>query len=115
VRDVSEFIERQFDLVFENCEDYPGAQDFEMFWTWVRRHQLPVDVFYPAYPDLSVARIRQLEDFKRRFDEFVHKVRTPTGRRVERMDDLFDEFLRESQQHGSDFPAPGGMFKGSNE
>lgn len=115
VRDVSEFIERQFDMVFENCDDYPGARDFELFWTWVRRHQLPVDVFYPAYPDLTVARIRQLEDFKKRFDAFVQKVRSPTGRRVEQMDDLFDAFLKESQQYASGFPAPGGSFQGFDD
>ena len=114
-RDIAEFIERQFDLVFENCEDYPSAKDFERFWVWVRRHQLPVDVFYAAYPHLSVARIRQLEDFKKRFDAFVAKVRTPTGKRVASMDELFDEFLRDSQQYASDFPAPGGMYRGVDD
>jgi len=110
VRDIVEFIGKQFDLVFENCEDYPYTHNFEAFWAWARRFQLPVDVFYSAYPDLSVVRIKQLEDFKRRFDAFVAKVRSPNGRKVEPMDDLFDEFLRETNQYASDFPAPGGVY-----
>jgi hypothetical protein len=114
-RDIVEFIEKQFDVVFENCEDYPSAKDYERFWIWVRRFQLPVDVFYAAYPDLSVAKIRRLEDFRKRFDAFVARVRTPTGRRVGAMDDLFDEFLRETQQYASGFPSPGGLYKGVDD
>ena len=71
-----------FDSVFENCEDFPSTGEFEAFWTWIRRYQISLDLFYPRYPYLSTVRIRQLEAFKRRFDEFVATVRTPTGRRV---------------------------------
>lgn len=110
-RDIAEFLDSDFDNVFRNCEDYTSTRNFESFWAWIRRYQVETDLFYPRYSDLSVVRIKQLQDFKRRFDAFVAKVRSPTGRRVESMDELFDEFLRRSQQYASDFPAPGGTFK----
>ncbi|GEP57467.1 hypothetical protein RSO01_46330 [Reyranella soli] len=110
-RDVAEFLGPDFDSVFRNCQDFPGTSNFEQFWAWIRRYQIETGLFYPRYRDLSVARIKQLQDFKRRFDAFVTKVRSPTGRRVESMDELFDEFLRKTQQYASDFPTPGGMYK----
>lgn len=110
-RDIAQFLARDFDDVFINCVDFPSTQDFEKFWQWIRRYQVPVDLFLCAYPDLTVARIKQLEDFKRCFDAFVDKVRSPTGRKVENMEELFDEFLRETGQYASDFPTPGGTYR----
>ncbi len=109
-RDIAEFIKDRFDDVFFNCEDFPGTSDFEAFWRWIRRYQIPNDLFMSVYPQLSVPRIKYLEDFKRRFDDFVAKVRSPTGERLKPMDELFDEFLKESQQFASGFPAPGGVY-----
>lgn len=111
LREIGEFIENDFDRVFENCEDYPMARDFEPFWAWVKRYQIRPDVFYTPYPDLSVARMKQLQVFKDRFDVFVAQVRSPTGKKVENMDALFDQFLRDNQQFSSDFPTPGGMYR----
>jgi hypothetical protein len=111
LRHIAEFIENDFDSVFENCENYPYARNFDPFWAWVRRYQIRQDVFYTPFPHLSVARIKQLEVFKQRFDAFVARVRTPTGRKVENMDALFDQFLAENQQFASDFPSPGGTYK----
>ena len=110
-RDIAQFLGSDFDNIFRNCEDFPSTKDFEAFWAWIRRYQIQTDLFYPRFRDLSVVRIKQLQDFKRRFDAFVTKVRSPTGQRVELMDELFDEFLRKTQQHARDFPAPGGTFK----
>lgn len=109
-RDVAQLLESDFDNVFRNCEDFPSTSKFEAFWAWIRRYQIDVNLFYARYPDLSVVRIKQLQEFKRQFDLFVAKVRTPTGDRVESMDELFDEFLRMTQQHARNFPSPGGVF-----
>jgi hypothetical protein len=108
-KQIATSLDTDFDRVFSNCEDFPSVRRFEQFWTWIRRYQINVDLFYPRYPNLSLVRIKELEDFKRRFDTFVAKVRSPTGKRVQSMDELFDEFLRESQQHATGFPAPGGF------
>jgi hypothetical protein len=110
-KDIATLLDTDFDRVFRNCEDFPTVRDFEAFWGWIRRYQINVDLFYPRYANLSMVRIKELEDFKRRFDEFVATVRSPTGQRVQDIDELFDEFLRKSQQHARDFPTPGGIFK----
>lgn len=110
-RDIGIELNRRFDLIFENCEDFPGTADFEAFWLWIRRYQINTQLFYSAYANLSVVRIKQLEAFKQSFDQFVARVRSPTGARVRSMDDLFDEFLRENQQFASGFPGPGGVFR----
>ncbi|HTR83190.1 MAG TPA: hypothetical protein VMI56_01840 [Reyranella sp.] len=110
-KDIAQFLGSLFDQIFVNCEDFPGTSKFEEFWQWIRRYQVSSNLFYPHYRDLSVVRIKQLQDFKRRFDDFVARVRSPTGRKVERIDELFDEFLRESQQYGENFPGPGGVFE----
>lgn len=110
LREIAAFIESDFDMVFENCEDYPYARNFERFWAWVRRFQIRPDVFYTPYPNLTVARIKQLEAFKARFDAFVAHVRPPSGQRVERLEELFEQFLVENRHHASDFPSPGGSY-----
>jgi hypothetical protein len=111
-KDIAITSKTRFDQIFENCEDYPqaGTADFEGFWNWIRRYQVSVDLFAPRYPELSVVRIKQLEEFKRRFDGFVSRVRPVTGVRGHAIDDLFDEFLRENEQYEKNFPGPGGVF-----
>jgi hypothetical protein len=111
MRDIAKFLGGDFDRVFENCEDYPMSTNFEPFWQWIRRYQINTNLFYATYSNLSVVRIKQLEDFKRRFDAFVARVRPASGQRVGSIDELFDDFLRENQQRASDFPTAGGVFK----
>lgn len=110
-RDIAEILDEDFDTIFDNCLNYPGTENFEEFWAWIRRYQIPVDLFVPASSDLNVAEIKHNAMFMSMFDEFVAKVRSPDGRIVEPIDDLFDEFLRKTQQIPSDFPTPGGIYK----
>ncbi len=111
IRDIAEFIRTDFDRVYENCLEYPSADNFEKFWLWVRKYQISPDLFHNACTDLSVARIKQLEDFRRLFNQFVAKVRSPNGYNVESIHELFDEFLRENQQYASGFPTAGGVYE----
>lgn len=111
MRDVAEFLAGDFDRVFENCEDYPTTQNFEPFWRWIKRYQINTNLFYAPYSNLSVARIKQLEDFKRRFDALVARIYSPAGARMRSVEELFDEFLRQSQQYAHNFPTPGGIFE----
>ncbi len=110
MRDIAVFLGEAFDSVFANCEDFPGTTDFERFWLWLRRYQIPTDLLYARYPNLTVTRIKELEDFKRRFDAFVAKVRPASGAPVRSMDELFDQFLRDTHQHHVNFPTPGGVY-----
>jgi hypothetical protein len=110
MRDIARFLNTDFDSIFRSCEDYPGTRNFEPFWKWIRRYQINTELFYATYPEVSVVRLKQLEAFKDRFDAFVARVRSPTGRRVASMDELFDDFLRENQQIARDFPSAGGIY-----
>ncbi|HEX6374409.1 MAG TPA: hypothetical protein VFZ91_01680 [Allosphingosinicella sp.] len=115
MREIAHFMGREFDRIFENCELYPSSANFDEFWIWIRTFQIRTDLFYAPYRDLSVVRIRQLEAFKRRFDAFVARVRSPTGPTVRSMDEMFDEFLRENQQYAAGFPNPGGTYASDDE
>ncbi|MBI2739199.1 MAG: hypothetical protein HYX38_21985 [Rhodospirillales bacterium] len=110
-RDIAQFIAEDFDMLFRNCEDFDTTRNFEGFWSWIKRYQIDTNLFYSRYGDLSVVRIKQLQDFKRRFDEFVAEVRPANGSRVKSLDDLFDQFLARTQQYAGDFPTGGGVYK----
>ena len=110
-RDIAQFIADDFDALFRNCEDYGTTRNFEGFWSWIKRYQINSNLFYSRYGDLSLVRIKQLQDFKRRFDEFVAEVRPANGSPPKSLDGLFDQFLARTQQYASDFPTPGGIYK----
>ena len=110
-RDIAQFIADDFDALFRNCDDFPTTRNFEGFWSWIKRYQIDSNLFYSRYGDLTLVRIKELQDFKRRFDEFVAEVRPANGSRSKSLDDLFDQFLATTQQHASDFPTPGGIYK----
>lgn len=109
LRDIAHFLGGDFDLVFRDCEDYPGTKHFEEFWQWIRRYQINIDLFYATYPNLTVTRIKQLEAFKRRFDAFVASVRPPHGD-PRQIDGLFDKFLHDNLQYPHNFPDIDGKF-----
>lgn len=109
-REIANFIQVEVDKIFENCEHYPYAKDFPAWWAWFRRYQMNTGVFYNAYPGLTVARIRELQRFRDKFDAFVSKVRPHNGEPVEPTDALLDEFIRENQMIASGFPNEGGIY-----
>ena len=112
LRDFSVFVGSDVDRIWGNCEGYPvgGARDFEHYWNYAKRYQIPTDVFYNAYPGLSVPRIHELHVFRTRFDEFVARTRKPNGQTIEDVAALFDEFLKENCSYAQDFPSAGGIF-----
>jgi Dyp-type peroxidase family len=59
------------DAVWENCEGYPGAKDFDRLWQYVKRHQINTSTFYCAYPNLTMPEILKLQELKQDFDDFV--------------------------------------------
>lgn len=109
-RKVAEFIGDDADLIWGNCSNYPGTHNFEAWWLYARRHQIPTGAFYAAYPHLTVPRIQQLSTFKSKFDSFVARTRNPDGTSRPEIGALFDEFLKENLQYATDFPGPGGIY-----
>jgi hypothetical protein len=63
-------------LVFSNGIGYPrtrflvldGASDEQAFKNYIRRHQLPTEVWYKAYPDLSAADLARNRRIREGFD-----------------------------------------------
>ncbi|HWE19944.1 MAG TPA: hypothetical protein VG758_22645 [Hyphomicrobiaceae bacterium] len=112
LREFSNFLGKDVDRVWGNCEGYPqgGSLDFEAFWQYAKRYQIQTDAFFNAYPGLSVPKIYQLKVFKERFAAFVRATRNPDGRSVEGVGDLLDRFIIENQAYTADFPAMGGTY-----
>jgi hypothetical protein len=114
MREVAEFLARDFDRIFENCESYPTTREFEAFWLWIRRYQINTNLFYAPYSNLSTVRIKHLEEFKRRFDALVAQVYSQNGQRIKPVDELFEQFVRDNQHYARDFPTPSGIFRTDN-
>jgi hypothetical protein len=111
-RELASSIGDQLDGIFGNCEGYPAngaANDSEGLWNWFRRYQLPTTVFHASH-QLSVVRLRMLETFKARFDDFVASVLTPQGVAIGDVHVALKEFLRKNQQFAAGFPASGGTY-----
>lgn len=109
-RDIKTIVGPEFDMVFENCENFPGAGNFEKFWLWIRRYQIPVSLFLSPHSNLSVQKIKQLEEFKRRFDEFTVTMRGSPDWPGD-LEAQLDRFLLNNQQHAANFPTTGGVYK----
>lgn len=50
-----------FDAIYSNCEGYPqgGARDEAAFKEFVRKHELPCQVYYRAYPNATVKEVQR--------------------------------------------------------
>jgi hypothetical protein len=69
MRDVARYLADSFDQIYENCDDFPTTEKFDDFWLWIRRYQINTDFFYAPDRDMTVARAREFERFKRAFDQ----------------------------------------------
>lgn len=116
LREFSVFLGDDVDRIWGNCEGWPegGSRNFETYWDYAKRHQIPTHAFYAAYPDLSVGRIRHLQRFKRAFDELIARTRQPDGTTVPDVARLLDEFLAENSVYANDFPMEGGTYAGQD-
>lgn len=112
LREFSVFLSDDVDRIWGNCEGWPtgGSHDFEAYWDYAKRHQITTRAFYAAYPEITVGRIRQLERFKRAFDQLIARTRNPDGTTVAEVSRLLDEFLAENTVYPSDFPTEGGVY-----
>jgi hypothetical protein len=117
LREFSVFLGEDVDRIWGNCEDWPagGSRDFEAYWDYAKRHQIPTHAFYAAYPGLTVGRIRQLDRFKRAFDAFVARTRRADGGTIDDVGPLLDKFLADNSVYPSDFPREGGTYAGDQE
>jgi hypothetical protein len=76
LRDFSQTTPEGMDRIFGHCDGYPagGCKDFEAFKEYVRKYQIPTDLFYAAYPDSSVKAVLEGLRVKALTDEFLRKL-----------------------------------------
>lgn len=76
LRDFSQITPQGMDRIFGHCDGYPegGCADFEAFRAYVRKYQVPTDLFYAAYPESSVHAVLQALEVKQLVDDFVRKL-----------------------------------------
>ena len=76
LRDFSQKTPDGMDRIFGHCDGYPagGCRDFEAFKEYVRKHQVPTDLFYAAYPETSVKGVLEALRVKTLTDEFLQKL-----------------------------------------
>ncbi len=112
LREFSNFLGKDVDRVWGNCEGYPegGSLDFEAFWQYAKRYQIATDAFFNAYPGMTVPKVYQLKVFKERFAAFVRATRNVDGTSIEGIGALLDKFIVENQAYTADFPAIGGTY-----
>jgi hypothetical protein len=117
LREFAVFLGEDVDRIWGNCEGWPegGSRDFEHFWDYAKRHQIPTHAFYNAYPELTVGRIHQLDRFKRAFDRLVAGTRRRDGSTVDDIARLLDQFLADNSVYPSDFPREGGTYAGEHD
>ena len=61
------------DVVFSNCEDWPGIRS-PAVKDWIVKHQIPAEGWYVAHPDLTVAESGRLKRVGKAVDEFLDKI-----------------------------------------
>lgn len=68
--DFATVIPDELDLLFHECEGYPGARD-PNFKEWLVRNQVEALAFYSAYPDASVRNVWKALKVKQAFDTLL--------------------------------------------
>jgi hypothetical protein len=64
------------DLVWGNCDGWPGTGDFGRFTAWVSAHMVPTTLFYPAISDVTIRDVAWLRKFRSLFATFDERALT---------------------------------------
>ncbi len=66
------------DAIWGNCVGYPGATPFEGFANYVHDHQIKTDLFYAAYPEVTVKHVIKALDWEQKTNDFQQELaKTP--------------------------------------
>lgn len=58
------------DLVWGNCEEYPGTKDFPDFLDWIQKYMINTSLFFPSVSDVTVRDVSWLRQFRALFATF---------------------------------------------
>ena len=73
IDDFATMVPDDLDVVFGNCEGWPGIRSPEVK-DFVVKHQIQAEGWYVAHPDLTVRDIRRLKRVGKALDEFLDKI-----------------------------------------
>jgi len=73
IDDFATKIPNGLDLLFCNCEGWPGIRSPEAK-DWIAKRQISAEAWYVANPNLTVAETRRLERNGKALDEFLDKI-----------------------------------------
>ena len=73
ISDFATQVPDDLDVVFGNCEGWPGIRSPEIK-DWIVKHQIQADGWYVAHPDLTVAEAGRLKRVGKAVEEFLDKV-----------------------------------------
>ena len=59
------------DAIWSHCAGYPGRADAQRFAAWFRHHQVDSALFFAAYGDQSVERVKANLDLRTRLTNFA--------------------------------------------
>jgi len=73
IDDFATKIPNALDLLFCNCEGYPGIRS-PLVKDWIEKNQIPAEAWYVANPNLTVAESRRLERVGKAVNELLDKI-----------------------------------------
>jgi len=73
IDDFATIIPDDLDVVFANCEGWPGVRN-PAVKDFIVKHQIPAHAWYVGNPNLSVKDTRRLEKISAAVDEFLDKI-----------------------------------------
>ena len=70
----AEIDEGPLNLIFWHCDGWPGARPANLFINYVRKHQIPANLFYANYPYARVGEVNRALHWKQKTDAFIPKI-----------------------------------------
>jgi hypothetical protein len=77
LREFAERDEVPLNAIFQFCEGWPGARPVGPFIDYVRKHMVPAEYYYAAYPQYTVKEVRRALYWKERTEEFINEHLSP--------------------------------------
>jgi hypothetical protein len=71
MRDFAEKAPQGIDAIWGNCEDYPGAANYEKLRDYILGHAIETTGYYCAYPNSSVKEIKKAVDWHDKLEKFL--------------------------------------------
>lgn len=74
LREFAERDEIPLNMIFGSCDGWPGARPADSFIQYVRKHMIPAEYYYGAYPKTTVKEVKRALYREETTDVFSHGV-----------------------------------------